>query len=144
MKIQELKASLNFVSAVETTPFYYLHGVVEFIDDKHFKLFQNPDNRSSYVIIPIDSVLDELHEWSAEALAYKGFVGHAIYRVPVQHGASVQVVSVTPHKLGETLSADIFQGALAGTCNSSSGCGSKKCCTTETDGKCYCDDCCIA
>jgi hypothetical protein len=143
MNIEQLKTSAGVAPAIQSTHFHYLHGAVEFIDEKHFKLFRNPNNRASFLIISADSVIGDIHPWSDEAMAHKGFVGHSVYRVSVQHAANVQLVSVKQHRLGETLSAEVFPGVRDGDCNSTTGCEPERCCTADTEGNCACDNCCV-
>ena len=126
----------------------YLHGAVEpDHDETMFRLYPDPSDRRSFFIIRREDVGGDFHEWSKEELIQAGFVGAKVFRVPLKHGTVVQSVSVKIQKIGVTISANVPNSRLrervVGQCYDASDCYSG-CCTTASDGNCYCDRCCYA
>lgn len=123
----------------------FINGAIERDEsEQHFRLYRDGGIRTTYLLIAQEDVVGELYKWSDAELATVGFIGQERFRIGVKAGATVEVVMIESHRLGETLAGDEAQSGprLLGVCRNTSGC-STGCCTEGTGG-CYCDKCCIA
>lgn len=124
--------------------YYMIGGLASDPDKNVFRFFPDPENTRSYLLINKSDVLDEVYQLTELESTRKGFVNENTFRIAVKHGTKVRSVLVTIETIGETISAETTadQGTK-GKCKYTSGCNSQ-CCTYGSDGKCYCDTCCIA
>jgi hypothetical protein len=72
-------------------------------DAAYFRLYRQPQDRRSYLLIKKADVAGDLYEWTVEEMTQAGFVGAKVYRVPLKFGTELQNVSVTIARLGETI-----------------------------------------
>lgn len=142
MNIQQLRDSLPKAAEADPQPLHYVHGTIELQNDGRFRIYLNPNNRFAYWILDEQTIGGDIAEWPQEAVAHKGLVGHRVFTLPVKTGSEVLAVQMTRHKLGETVSAEYALDAKSGVCRSSSGCGTRPCCTTSGTG-CSCNTCCV-
>lgn len=120
-------------------------GLAADTDANAFRFFHDPTNPRSYLVINKDDVVGDVYPLTDLERAQNKFVNANVYRIGIAHGTRVKSISLTIETIGETISAETTATPkAAGDCINTSGCGSKKCCTYGSDGKCYCDDCCIA
>jgi hypothetical protein len=123
----------------------YLDGLIESHTNEHsFRLYKNQNNRNSYLVIKNSDVAGDVYQWTDTELAAQNFIGQKRFRVPLRHGADVEIFSISLQKIGETISSEDFSTRITqrGDCYNTSGC-STGCCTVGYDGQCYCDYCCI-
>ena len=95
----------------------FLDGSVETDGDPaYFRLYRNPQNRRSYLLVKKADVVGDLCEWTAEEVRQAGFVCAKVYRVPLMFGTELQNVSIAIHKLGETIAGDTARRRRAMGC----------------------------
>jgi hypothetical protein len=145
----------NFSLQAQTN--HLLSGVLEQDGDEHFvRLYQFPHDRSSYLVIPKDSIGADVYQWTEAEAAAAGHVGFTVHRIEVPTGTSVYAVTVSVEKIGEMIgvpagsSTEGRCATAAGAvkpagCYHATGCPNRaRCCTIkQTGGPCYCDSCCI-
>lgn len=84
----------------------YRHGSIEADHDPaYFRLYANPQNRRTYMLLKKTDVLGDLYEWTTEETRQAGLVGAKRYRVTLKVGTEVQEVFISVRKLGETTTA---------------------------------------
>lgn len=138
---QQAKANAD---AIREDVYYMTGGIAPDPDGSSFRFYHDPSNPRSYIVIDKESIVGDVYPLTDSERAHHGFVKTDVFRVGLPHGTKVKSVSTTIETIGETISAETtLSPRAAGTCHYTSGCSSK-CCTTGSDGKCYCDTCCIA
>ena len=113
---------------------YYVSGTVEAdYDPAYFRVYRNPHNRRSYLLLKKTDMPDkiELREWSKEEAVQAGFAGEKMFRVPLAFGMEVQMVSVLVHKVGVTIPAKAEDGRQYVCC-----CGNAACNTSCAYDQC--------
>ena len=107
MKLEDvLKAAPAGLRAQDHLLFFLDGSVEPDHDPAYFRLYRNPQNRRSYLLVKKADVVGDLYEWTAEEMKQAGFVCAKVYRVPLMFGTELQNLSVTIHGLGETIPGD--------------------------------------
>lgn len=148
MNVDEVLAHAKAAVSAVDHKVLFMNGSIEADHDGSlFRLYPDPADRRSYYVLKRADAVGDLHEFSQEEMVQAGFVGAKLFRVALRASCEVQAVSVIVHRLGETIAAwgmgRRLKPAYAGECEATSGCNSG-CCTYASNGKCYCDHCCIA
>src|SRR5260370_22081866 len=100
MRLDAVLRAVPKVSEAQDHAVLYLHGAVEADHDAaYFRLYRDPENRRSYLLVKKADVAGDLNEWTAEEARQAGLVGAKVYRVPLKFGAELQKVSVAIHNL---------------------------------------------
>ena len=59
----------------------YLHGSLEpDHDQSFFRLYREPSNRRSYLLIKKSDVTEDIYQWTVEETCRAGFIGVKLYR----------------------------------------------------------------
>jgi hypothetical protein len=70
-------------------------------DEKYFRLYPAPNDQRSYLLIPQESVKEEVSELTDLEMAHAGFLGEKAHRVAISIGTPVFSVNITPMRIGE-------------------------------------------
>jgi hypothetical protein len=147
MNIKEVMSASAVPPKVETEE-YTIHGdVTPDTDPNYIRIYRNPSDKRSYWLLRTADIVGDLTKWTPEEKVHAGLFGENMYIFSVRHGTVFQSVEISIEKIGETIAGDdlVFGNPInaIGECRSSSGCGSKRCCTESSRG-CVCNNCCIA
>jgi hypothetical protein len=106
MKLDDVLKAAAKVSQAQDHAVVYLQGAIESDHDPaYFRLYGNPNHRCSYMLVKKADVASDLYEWTNEEANQAGFVGTKVYRVPLQFGTEVQVVSIAIIRVEPTSAA---------------------------------------
>jgi hypothetical protein len=106
MKLDDVLNAGAEVSQAQNHAVFYFHGAIESDHNPaYFRLYSNPHHRRSYMLVKKTDVAGDLYEWTSEETSQAGFIGTKVYRVPLQFGTEVQVVSVAIVRVGPTSAA---------------------------------------
>jgi len=155
IKLSNVLSSRAAASAFESASFSHFQGEIETDQDpSKFRLYSTPRDRRAFFLIDTKDV-QEVYEWTPEELAYRGFVGHKMYTVPLKYGSVIQVVAIRNITVGVPASGTKAKTAgcdcrsqkpgpvSTRDCNYSASCAADYPDNPCLDGD-VCDNCCIA
>ena len=142
MKLEDILGAAPKPSPAQDHLLFHLTGTIENDHDPaYFRLYWNPRNRRSWLLIKKTDAVGDLYEWTAEETIQKGFTEVKIHRVSVKVGSEVQEVSVAIRKIGEVIAPkSLAVGQVASGCPGGAIC----CCPEGVLGagcSCYYDSC---
>ena len=110
----------------------YISGAVEpDHDPSHFRVYINPQNRRSYLLLKKTDVAGELYEWTAEETVHASFKGNKIFNIPLCTGTQIQRVSVKIFRAGEKGSPNKALDRVC-CCDDEAGCQGSTCGFTDS------------
>lgn len=147
MNIQELMSNPEYLMQQTDPELVHLEGAV-FAEENGAKVrvYGDPKQTSRYFLLNSSDIVGDVTPLSKEYLESINLVGFPVFRLSVKRGTSVQYVSISVEKLGETVEAPTAgskKNMSPGDCHATSGCTSG-CCTEAENGRCVCNRCCIA
>ncbi len=107
MKLEDVLEKADEVSLADHHTIISLDGMIAVDPDSTcFRLFRNPNNPRSYLLVKKADVAGDIYEWTAEEKSRAGIVGAKnVHRVPLRFGTKLQQVSIVVYRLGERVVA---------------------------------------
>jgi len=131
MKIDDILKGCGNVPQAQDHLVTYLNGGIESDHDQvYFRIYRDPRNRRSYVLLRKADVAGDIYEWTADEIREAGYVGAKVFRVPIRFGTEIQGVSIKVHKVGNPI------GQKARGCEDGDVC----CCNAGCTPPCNCTD----
>jgi hypothetical protein len=142
MTIDEALAGAQIADTSTSAALTHLAGQLEADHNAAiFRLYPNAEKRSRYFLIPKAAVAD-VYKWTPDEVAATGLAGQSRYRVALPHGTTVQLVSISHHRVGEGSKAKKASTADDCACQGpDDGCPPDAPCVDDCDN---CSNCCIA
>jgi len=89
--IEDMLRAAPKPSPVQDHSLIYLTSTIENDHEPaYFRLYRNPSNRRSWLLIKKADVVGDLYEWTADETIQKGFSEAKIHRVSLKVGTKVQ------------------------------------------------------